>query len=505
MEDENLFDRGRAEPLVSYFAIENLYGYRTLSLESPFAATVLIARNGSGKTTLLATLDAVLKGQFSRLSELKFDRIICRLRDITKDLVITSEDIAQYNTVRTGTALEIEARRLNTNPIDMIRYLEGFDQLSYDSSVELSTSLWRRHSFIPGKTQQDVERIRDLILDRTPNLKVVSKNIRQALNGVEVVYLPTYRRLEVSLPAEEQQDRLGRPAKPFRANKTGLHSAEIRFGLGDIPERLGQLNSTIMNDSNQGFRGISAKIIAALLDGSFDRMNIELGVEPTKQELSLFFSRLKEGGRRYNQFFDLSDTVDLEKLFSERSLSNESNKFLSFFLSQLNIVISATRETERLVQTFVDRCNFYLSAQDDSVVVASQPRLRKGADDKELKLSRTDLSVSVWSKSVKVRIPLDSLSSGEKQMISLLGKLYLYPQDKLVLIDEPELSLSMDWQRKILLDVIGAPLCKQMIAITHSPFVFENALDPFARALSVKIDSSRLVEATSINEGSADD
>lgn len=113
-----------------------------------------------------------------------------------------------------------------------------------------------------------------------------------------------------------------------------------------------------------------------------------------------------------------------------------------------------------------------------------------GIDSKELKLSRTDLSVSVRSKLRKQagEIPLDALSSGEKQMISLLGKVYLYPKDKLVLIDEPELSLSMDWQRKILLDILDAPLCKQLIAITHSPFVFENELEPFARALTTRID-----------------
>ena len=73
-------------------------------------------------------------------------------------------------------------------------------------------------------------------------------------------------------------------------------------------------------------------------------------------------------------------------------------------------------------------------------------------------------------------------------MISLFAKLYLYDGAKIVLIDEPELSLSIDWQRKILLDVIGAPTCTQLIAITHSPFVFDNDLEPYARGLTVKID-----------------
>ena len=69
-------------------------------------------------------------------------------------------------------------------------------------------------------------------------------------------------------------------------------------------------------------------------------------------------------------------------------------------------------------------------------------------------------------------------------MISLFAKLFLYPKDKIVLIDEPELSLSLEWQRHILVDVVNARQCRQIVAITHSPFVFDNSLEPFARSLT---------------------
>ncbi|OUI98533.1 hypothetical protein HK20_06255 [Acetobacter sp. DsW_54] len=71
-------------------------------------------------------------------------------------------------------------------------------------------------------------------------------------------------------------------------------------------------------------------------------------------------------------------------------------------------------------------------------------------------------------------------------MVSLFAKMFLYPNRKIVLIDEPELSLSIDWQREILVDVLGAPSCAQLIAITHSPFVFDNDLEPFAGALKIE-------------------
>ena len=80
-------------------------------------------------------------------------------------------------------------------------------------------------------------------------------------------------------------------------------------------------------------------------------------------------------------------------------------------------------------------------------------------------------------------------------MISLFARLYLYPKKKILLIDEPELSLSIDWQRKILVDIVSAKSCQQVIAITHSPFVFDNALEPFATPLKLRLDATAPVVA----------
>jgi energy-coupling factor transporter ATP-binding protein EcfA2 len=486
MTDSKFFELAIQPSLIEYFAIEGLYGYRTVSLDSKYAATILIAKNGASKTTLLAALDAVLKRQFSRLAELKFERILLKLRSSDELFVIAASDVSNY--MAFDEFFESEARRVKLSPFEFCRYIESFS---------LPITEWGQGPIAPigaffGYDQKGIssfiERCRGLLLSRTPFLKRALGRLVAALQDIEVVYLPTYRRLELSMPLDAKEPR-GR-SKAFPQNRNGLHSGEIGFGLGDIPERLYELNQAILIDSNQGYRAISAKIIQDLLDGTFDRMEIEETDQPSKEDMKLLFSRLKEGVRRHSVFDVGANPFDLEKLFSDRSRSSVSNKFLSFFLAQLSVVISATKEKERLVQTFVDRCNAYLSSADESVNLGWDKSY--GLDAKELKLSRTDLSVSVRSKIRKKGkgddIPLDALSSGEKQLISLLGKIYLYPKEKIVLIDEPELSLSMDWQRKILLDILDAPLCKQMIAITHSPFVFENALEPFAQALTTRID-----------------
>jgi len=65
----------------------------------------------------------------------------------------------------------------------------------------------------------------------------------------------------------------------------------------------------------------------------------------------------------------------------------------------------------------------------------------------------------------------DSLSAGEKQMLSFLCYNALYSNCPFF-IDEPELSLHVDWQR-ILLDVlVEQKTNNQLFIATHSPFIY---------------------------------
>ena len=67
------------------------------------------------------------------------------------------------------------------------------------------------------------------------------------------------------------------------------------------------------------------------------------------------------------------------------------------------------------------------------------------------------------------------LSSGEKQIISIFSKLYLDNTNKncVILFDEPELSISIEWQKTLITDIMNSKKCSLLIAVTHSPFIFD--------------------------------
>jgi len=70
-------------------------------------------------------------------------------------------------------------------------------------------------------------------------------------------------------------------------------------------------------------------------------------------------------------------------------------------------------------------------------------------------------------------IPLYKLSSGEKQLLIILLRVFLMEeQPYILLMDEPEISLHIEWQYRLFEEIRGLnPKC-QIITSTHSPSLF---------------------------------
>ena len=76
----------------------------------------------------------------------------------------------------------------------------------------------------------------------------------------------------------------------------------------------------------------------------------------------------------------------------------------------------------------------------------------------------------------KTEIGLEALSSGEKHLIRILLAA-MDAQESTLLIDEPELSLHIDWQRELIRNIrLLNPMC-QLIIATHSPEIMADVSD----------------------------
>lgn len=89
----------------------------------------------------------------------------------------------------------------------------------------------------------------------------------------------------------------------------------------------------------------------------------------------------------------------------------------------------------------------------------------------------------------------DSLSAGEKQMLSFICY-NAFKRDSIAFIDEPELSLHVDWQRAIFPTLLKQKSGNQFIVATHSPFIYSKYPDK-----EVCVDISFDRGATPIRKG----
>lgn len=503
-----------APALVEHFAIDGLFGYRSVSFSSSKAATILIARNGSGKTTLIAALDAFLRGHFSRFSSVSFSKITCRLKGCTTDLVVTKEQINQLMDITRYPDLAINAKAWDIQPLALLELIETVRGTKVNDLLDSPTfnSIYIKLGYDSHAAKALCEKMLSRVDDINPELMDLRNTIKSILGDIEIVYLPTYRRIELSLASSSDSKyypgsrRKRTVLSKLGLERSGLYTADIQFGLGDISDRLKALYSEMLAVSNSGYGKVSANIINDLISGEYKSASLDASAKPTQEALEIFFNRIKLAERGYGpaHYRNFVVNPNLSRVFTG-DVPEDAAPFLNYFLEQLNSIIQQTKGTEELVEAFIDSCNNYLSTADESTDGYGSS---DSYDNKQLMFNRRNFKVRVVSKATSAEIPMESLSSGEKQMISLFARLYLYPGKKLILIDEPELSLSLDWQRKILVDVLGAPSCRQVIAITHSPFIFDNELESYAGALRLKVEQkspSSFEEPNLPNEMAEDD
>ena len=72
-------------------------------------------------------------------------------------------------------------------------------------------------------------------------------------------------------------------------------------------------------------------------------------------------------------------------------------------------------------------------------------------------------------------IPIDALSSGEKQILLILLRVFLLDgKESYVLLDEPENSLDISWQYELINTLVKLNPNAQYFITTHSPSIFGN-------------------------------
>lgn len=438
---------------IKRFEINNLFGYKNLSFNFDSPVKVLIGENGFGKTTILNALYWVLSADYYNLLRIKFESISVEFDD-THKYYFTKEQVKQYCQIQESS----KVNRMDKNLVDFVKR-------------NIPPSLMKR--FVDSVFMKDGQReFIKLINENSGNIGLPIDLVHQVVSylanmeickplldlstyvnstGYKIVYYPTYRRIEEDLKNILKNKNVFPRQMSHNVDESLFdNNSIIKFGMTDVESRINKIRQEISTSSLSGFAEVSGSMIGKLLETD-DKTDLH---PFDYEEIKIVLSRVGDNISKAEK-----ESI-LQQIKIDNTLSKQ-NKYLRYFLNQLLLVYNKQKTYDLAIKNFVNVCNKYLT-------------------DKEFIYNESLVSLPIYRKddvSKQEPIELKQLSSGEKQVVSIFSQLYLELDKKFVILfDEPELSLSIFWQEKLLPDMIASNRCEFMLAVTHSPFIYNNEL-----------------------------
>lgn len=407
---------------VDGISVRSLWGYRDIRIDFDARVNIIVGPNASGKTTILNMLKHTLDADIVKLSEFEFDEIEVKL-------------VSFDNSARRAIKVRAESDHFR---FQIGKEVHKLPLVSFDEPVPRS---WHRKLFM--QTREVRELLEEL---------------------VSIVWLPVSRRLPIS----DEEDDLARE-RHFRINyreASRLESVDesLRKLLDELRLYRLSLNSQLALRYNEFERRVLQMILYSKEHDQLQSLKLEM---PTPQQKEQLVNTFGEAGlldeqmrRRIDEHFEATSAVARELTHQVGLAESGSLDPKTFFVLPL---IGRTRTlveySEQLEQDqeelflplteYVRVVNTFLNGKSVSIT-----------DDGTLHLSseRTE------------HLTLETLSSGEKQILILLTQALLWKDRGVIYIaDEPELSLHVSWQEKLLDSISSLGGTIQIIVATHSP------------------------------------
>ena len=186
------------------------------------------------------------------------------------------------------------------------------------------------------------------------------------------------------------------------------------------------------------------------------------------------------------------DSINLSKDISDNEVGRKLFELMSLYLVLIEDELKALDNYFFEFIDYVKSLNGFLSKKKVYILSKStaffEPflNIRFEIDDSD-EVDKTDevteaheaneaIKVDEVNKAVEEDENIRSLSSGERQIFSLLYASHISSQE-LVLVDEPEISLHSSWQEILLEELQGKMQNKQIIVCTHSPMIGADHLE----------------------------
>ena len=419
---------------IESFKITKLWDYHDIDLRFNNDVNILIGPNASGKTTILNLLHSILSANLRSVSDVNFDQAEIKLRSFKG---------RSERTIKVDTANGIFSVGQKKFEIDMIanRKLPE-SQTPFEKGSDIKETAFQSFIIHTFRGKKVIEELHDELTALVP-----------------IVWLPVSRRLPITEDEEERHTRTD-----------SVESVDLR--LRELLDELSDYHSGLNAQLSKRYKEFEHQVLSVMLyNKEHDQIKSIPPSLPTETEKTQLLRAFEAAGllnkqmqRRIDEHFAAAEEA-LKRIHESENIGFDLEDFLVLpLIGRTKAMVEYAEELEKdreqifaPLQLYEKTVNSFLDGKSVEVDEGGQLKIES--------LLQGTLNPFI-------------LSSGEKQILILLTQALLKVDEPVVYIaDEPELSLHVLWQEKLLKSLVSLSRQIQVIVATHSPDIVGGFMD----------------------------
>ncbi|MCB0699119.1 MAG: hypothetical protein KDC11_04690 [Chitinophagaceae bacterium] len=322
------------------FVIEGLFEKNRVELVFDDQINILIGENGLGKTTILNILYYTLTRKFKNLYHLPFNRLIITFRT-GLSAEILKEDIEELIDDNQLYYRSIDKHRIdraiqNVLDDDEILFLQDNYDLRDEVTQARVNEIRKKLAYGMNFPQGQIRRYLTLKYSgKRGRINKANDLIKNELNS-EILYFPTYRRIEEELHKLGALDQIELPHDDNRL---------IQFGMQDVNASFNLILERIKNSSIEEFSAVTGEMLSQYLEGApsidqdlLEKINVEI--------LNIILERVGENITSENKL------RIIELVSSKEIFDNQDYQYLLNFLTKLVKIYDNQRSLDNKIKGF---------------------------------------------------------------------------------------------------------------------------------------------------------
>lgn len=456
--------------------ITKLFGEKNVDINFKPNINILIGDNGCGKTTILELLNYSLKLDIFNLFKYDFEEIILEV------------DNFKFNILNFKNIIKISVFKEDKNLISNLEFRNTFFT-HYDSDEKY---------FINFLKEEDLKsrKKRNYLSYNNENIQALHNFIEANNFKLNTSYIPLTRTYNFQ---EETFEKFTLNNVKKQINREYMKISEIYEKLNeDLKKKILIFPFKVNIQKKFNFLRTLNQVLefnetdSLKINNAFTNMGVSL--EEKNKYLKPYLDSV----------FKCKKIIKSEKYYDEKTnkiLLPKNSKLESWIFKliishpEINIILDQTKlnyclniiellnkneekksEAKKNILSFEKIINNFFENNNKEISISSNGMIRILKKDNNFHLK--DLSSLKFERKPNI-IKLENLSSGEKQLITLFSNFIFRAtnQNNIFIIDEPELSLHIKWQRKFCKSLSETNGNNQYILATHSPSIVSTCED----------------------------